>query len=117
MSRCGKRREIGKMGDLVIVAYRPKPGQADALLAVVRDHVPTLRRLGLATDRPVQAMRAKDGTIVETFEWRDGAVAKAHENPDVLAMWGRFGEVCDIVPLKELAEAGDMFATFEPVEV
>jgi hypothetical protein len=105
------------MGDLVIVAYRPKPGSGDALLQVVRDHVPTLRAIGFATARPAQAMLAKDGTIVETFEWADGAVAKAHEHPDVLAMWGRFGEVCDIVPLNELAEAGDMFATFVPVEI
>jgi len=94
------------MGDLVIVAYRPKAGQEDALLQAVRDHVPTLRRIGFATDRPAQAMRAKDGTIVETFEWAEGAVAEAHGHPDVLAMWGRFGEVCDIVPLRELAETG-----------
>jgi len=33
----------------VIACYRPKPGQAAALDDVVRGHVPTLQRLGLAT--------------------------------------------------------------------
>jgi hypothetical protein len=105
------------MGDMVIVAYRPKPGRADDLLALTRDHVPALRRLGLATDRPTLAMRSKEGIIVEVFEWQTGAIATAHTNPDVLAMWERYAAVCDYVPLHELPEARDMFAQFEPVEL
>ena len=30
------------MGDMVIVAYRPKPGKEADLLALTRDHVPAL---------------------------------------------------------------------------
>ena len=56
------------MGDMVIVAYRPKPGQEDALLALTREHVPMLRRLGLATDRPCLVMRSGSGVIIEVFE-------------------------------------------------
>ena len=33
------------MGDRVIVGFRPRQGRDAARLAVVRDHVPTLRRL------------------------------------------------------------------------
>ena len=105
------------MGEMVIVAYKPKPGQEDALLALTRDHVPRLRRLGLASDRPFLAMKAKDGTVVEVFEWNDGAIAKAHEHPDVLAMWGEYEKACDYVPLKSLAEANDLFAGFEPLDL
>jgi hypothetical protein len=105
------------MGDMVIVAYRPKPGCEDTLLALTREHVPILRALGLATDRPPLAMRSKDGVIVEVFEWREGAIAKAHENPEVLAMWGRYAAICDYTPLKDLSEAGDLFAQFEPIEL
>ena len=105
------------MGDMVIVAYRPKPGKEDELLALTRDHVPELRRLGLATDRTTLAMRSKKGIIVEVFEWQDGAINAAHTNPDVLAMWERYGAVCDYVPLDELPEARDMFAQFEPIEL
>jgi len=104
------------MGDMVIVAYRPKPGQDDALLALVRDHVPFLRRLGLATDRPALTMRGAGGVIVEVFEWAEGAVAKAHEHPDIQAMWGRYAAVCDYVPLRDLPEASEMFATFAPLD-
>ena len=102
---------------MVIVGYRPKPGCAEALLALTRDHVPALRRLGLATDRPTLAMRAKDGTVVEVFEWAAGAIATAHENPAVLAMWGQYAAVCDYVPLHELPEMHDLFAQFEPIEL
>ena len=105
------------MGDMVIVGYRPKAGCEAALLDLVRTHVAELRALGLATDRPTLAMKAQDGTIVEVFEWRTGAIAKAHENPDVLAMWGRYAQVCDYVPLRDLPEAAQMFAEFEPIDL
>jgi hypothetical protein len=104
------------MGDVVIVAYRPKPGREADLLALTRTHVSELRALGLATDRPATAMRAKDGTVVEVFEWQDGAIARAHEHPAIHAMWARYAEVCDYVPLSDLAESRDMFAQFVPVE-
>ena len=103
------------MGDLVIVAYRPKPGQAEALDALVRDHVPRLRRLGLVTDRQPVIARAKDGVVVEAFEWREGAVARAHSDPQVGVMWGEFAACCDVVPLRDLAETADLFATFAPL--
>lgn len=105
------------MGDMVIVAYRPKPGREDDLLQLTRDHVPELRRLGLATERPPLAMRARDGVIIEVFEWEEGAIATAHQNADVLAMWSRYEAVCDYVPLRDLPEAGDMFAQFEPIDL
>ena len=104
------------MGDMVIVAYRPKPGADDALLDLVRDHAPFLRRLGLATDRPALIMRGAGGVIVELFEWVEGGVARAHAHADILALWGRYASVCDYVPLHALPEAREMFATFAPVD-
>ena len=104
------------MGVMVIVAYRPRPGQEDRLLELTREHVPILRAAGLATERPAYAMRAKDRTIVEVFEWKSPeAIQAAHEHPEVLAMWGRYAEACEYVNLASLAEAQDMFAGFEPI--
>jgi len=103
------------MGDVVIVAYRPKPGCAAALEALAREHVPILRGLGLATVRPEVILRAGDGIIVEVFEWAEGAIDRAHTDPEVANLWQRYGEVCDYIPLNTLAEAADMFATFKPV--
>ena len=102
----------------VICAYRPKPGKQNVLLAEVRDHHPLLRSEGLATDRPPMVMKAGDGTIIEIFEWASpAAIEEAHANSRVQAMWARFAEACDYVPLSALAEAAGPFAEFEPLEI
>ena len=104
-------------GVCVIVAYRPRPGKGGELLELVRGRVPTLRKEGLVSDRTATIMRARDGTIVEVSEWKSReAIDAAHKNPNVLAMWEKFVALCDCVPLNTLAEAGEMFAGFEPVE-
>ncbi len=105
------------MGEMVIVGFRPKPGRDAALLALVREHVPTLRQLGLATARPVLAMRSAEGVVIEVFEWQPGGVAIAHTHPDVLAMWDRFMAVCEHVKLADLPESRELFATFTPLEL
>jgi hypothetical protein len=68
---------------IVIAAYKPKPGKEADLLQLTREHVPLLRAEGLVTDRPVTACQAKDGTIVEVFEWVAGGMERAHTNPAV----------------------------------
>jgi len=106
------------MGCMVIAAYRPLPGRHERLLELTREHVPILRAQGLATDRPACAMRAKDGTIIEVFEWKSAAaIEAAHANRVVQAMWGRYAEVCQYIPLASLAECGQMFAGFEPIQL
>ena len=102
---------------LVIVAYRPKPGKDAELLELTREHVPLLRREGLATDRLVVAARAQDGTIVEVFEWAPGGVERAHANPTVLKLWERYAAACEIVPLNQVAESSTMFASFAPLNL
>jgi quinol monooxygenase YgiN len=104
-------------GVCVIVAYRPKPGKEDEVLALVRSRVPNLRKEGLVTDRRPVIMRSRDGTVIEVSEWKSReAIDAAHKNPDVLAMWNKFFAVCDCVPLNTLVEAQEMFAGFEPIE-
>ena len=103
-------------GVIVIVAYRPKPGQEKKLLELVRNRVPTLRKEGLVTDRKPTIMRSRDGTIIEVSEWKSqDAIDHAHKNPNVLAMWQKFFAICDCVPLNTLSESADMFAGFEPL--
>jgi hypothetical protein len=105
------------MGMITIVAFRPKTGHEAELESLVRQHAPYLRNLGLATNRPAVAMRAKDGTIVEVFEWVDGGAEAAHSNPKVHELWGKFGNACDYVPLRDLPETADLFAGFVPIEL
>lgn len=106
------------MGQFVIVAYTPKPGKAEQLLAAVKKHLLVLREEKLVTDKPAHVMRAANGTIVEVFEWHSPeAVKRAHSNPAVQALWAEFGAACDYTPLAKLAEAQQMFAEFETVEL
>ncbi len=103
------------MGDIVIVAYRPKPGCEAALADLARDHVPHLRRLGLATGREPVLMCTASGTIVECFEWRGGGAEAAHAMPEIHSLWQHYAQLCDYVPLNELPEAATLFATFQPL--
>ena len=106
------------MGRFVIVAYKPRAGMEQQLLAAVRKHLKVLRAEDLVSDKAPYAMRAKDGTIVEVFEWRSAeAIAQAHGNAAVQALWDEFGAACDYVPLTTLAEAQQMFAEFDSVEL
>src|SRR5262249_27311691 len=104
------------MAYTVIAAYRPKPGQAAELMALVREHVPILRQQGLATAAPPVVLRASDGTLLEILDWVPGeAGAGAHESAEVLALWERLGVACDYVKLGELPEATKLFPDFERI--
>jgi quinol monooxygenase YgiN len=105
------------VGVIVIVGYKPKPGKADALRALMRTHVPRLRDEGLATARMPILMEAKDGTVIEVFEWVSAeAINSAHTNPQVLAMWGEYEEVCEYAPVGTVAESSELFSGFVPLD-
>jgi hypothetical protein len=104
------------MGRAVIVAYRPLAGMEWRLLELVKEHVHVLRQENLATERQPWVLRAGDGTILEVFEWNsDTAIERAHALPAIQALWARFAEACEYVKLADLAEARDLFATFDPI--
>jgi hypothetical protein len=106
------------MTRIVIACYRPKPGQQEALRALMQTHVATLRSLGLATKRAPITMQAKDGSFIEVFEWASAdAIQAAHSHPVVLKMWEEYGKVCDYVPVSQMAEASQLFSDFTPVHV
>jgi quinol monooxygenase YgiN len=104
------------MGRFVIVAYTPKAGKDQQLLAAVKKHLQVLRNEHFVTDKPAYVMRAADGSIVEVFEWRSAeAIQQAHSNPAIQALWAEFGAACDYTPLSKLAETHQMFAEFDAV--
>ena len=104
------------MGILVICSYRPHPGREDEARLLMAGHVPLLREHGLITERAVVQGVAKDGELVEIFEWESlekssGAPAIA----EIGAHWKAMSEVMDFVPLAQLAEAQHPFAHFSPI--
>ena len=87
------------------------------MLDTVRRHVPTLQRLGLATDRLPTTLQAADGTLLEVFEWASAqAIQAAHAHPEVQAMWAEFDAACEHVALSQLPEAQQLFAEFTPFD-
>lgn len=105
----------GRGRNIAIVAYRPKAGKEADLLALTREHVDILQQHELATKHPVTTCRAADGTLIEVFEWEAGGIERAHNHPAVAALWARYAEACEYVPLNTLPETADMFATFTPL--
>lgn len=106
--------------DLVIsiAAYRPRPGKTRQLRNCVKVHNETLKSQKLITNRKPIVMQAKDGTILEVFEWKsEQAIADAHENPVVRRLWKRFDACCTYVSLRELDETAEVFAGFAPMNL
>ena len=102
--------------EVVIALYRPHEGKDADLRALIDEHLPTLQRLELITNRPSILMRAEDGTYLEVFEWCDGdAARRAHEHPEVAAVWERMAQVADLPELGSLPEANRRFPHFRPV--
>ena len=105
------------MTQIVLVCYQPKEGKAEALKALVKEHVTILLGLQMATNRTPVIMEAKNGTILEVFEWvSEEAIKNAHTNPEVHKMWAQFNEVCTYVAPTALEECQHIFSGFKAVE-
>ena len=81
------------MSNVVICRFQVKPDSEAEFTALMKEHWPTLHRLGLVTDfAPLQLRRQEaDGpVVVEVLEWKDREAARlAHEHPEVAAIWER----------------------------
>lgn len=74
--------------ETVICTYRARVDAEAAFVELLRRHWDTLHELGFVTDeRSTIYRRLNEPTYVEIFSWVDGGFEKAHEHPDVLAVW------------------------------
>ena len=75
--------------ETVICTYRVRDDAEARFLDLLRRHWYTLHDLGFVTDDSSLVFRsAEDGlTYVEIFTWVEGGFDRAHEHPDVLAIW------------------------------
>lgn len=104
------------MGVVVIVGYKPLPGKESELEALMKTHLPILRREKLVTDRESIIVKSKNGTIIEVFEWiSEEVMQNAHGNKTVLAMWQEYEKVCEYVPVATVPEAQALFSGFSPL--
>jgi hypothetical protein len=90
----------------------------DTLYQLMREHISILRQQDLATGRPPILMDAKDGTVVEVFEWKSElAIEQAHSNPVILKMGEGFAEACEYLPVGKVEEALNLFSQFKPLNL
>jgi len=80
--------------------YRVKPGSEGAFKKLLAKHWPTLKRVGLAADVPSTIYLGSEGDkqpiFVELLNWKDAHGAeRAHELPDVMAVWEPMGKLCE----------------------
>ncbi len=75
--------------ETVICTYRVRPADEIRFAELLRQHWTTLRSLGFVTDEQPLVFRGTDDglTYVEIFTWVDGGFERAHEHPDVIAIW------------------------------
>ena len=87
------------MSETVICHYRVTAGNESGFEDLLRAHWPTLRRLGLVTDSPAVHYkgeeRAGQPIYFELFDWHDGASERAHEHPEVMAIWEPMDQLCE----------------------
>jgi hypothetical protein len=104
------------MGILVICSYRPHPGHEEEARLLMAAHVPLLRQHQLITDRAVVQGVAKDGELMEIFEWESVETSRGAAGiAEIGAHWKAMSAVMDFVPLAQLPEAQHAFAHFNPI--
>jgi hypothetical protein len=98
--------------------YRVKTGSEGAFKKLLAKHWPTLRRVGLAADVASTIYQGTEGEkkpiFVELLNWKDAhGPERAHELPDVMAVWEPMGKLCEAREGRPSME----FPIVEPIEV
>jgi hypothetical protein len=88
------------MPETVICHYRVIPGNEAQFETLLGEHWPTLQRLGLVADQAPQHYKGAEQDngqpiYFEIFEWLDGAAERAHEHPEVMAIWEPMDKLCE----------------------
>jgi hypothetical protein len=74
--------------ETVVCTYRVREDLEPQFVELLRRHWSTLHSLGFVTDEKSFVLRQVDEpTYVEIFTWVEGGFERAHEHPDVLAIW------------------------------
>lgn len=91
---------VRDMPNTVICHYRVASGNENKFEDLLRNHWPTLKRLGLVTEEASKHFKGAEQDngqpiYFEIFDWLDGAVDRAHEHPEVMAIWEPMDQLCE----------------------
>ena len=84
----------------VLCTYRVRHDKEGEFRELLGRHWPKLRELGMVTDAPSSVYRGLDAKgrpfFVEIFDWKNAALPeKAHEHPEVMAIWEPMDALCE----------------------
>ena len=84
----------------VICHYRVSEGNEAAFETLLQQHWPALRRLELVSNDVPQHFKGKEQDngmpiYYEIFDWVDGGMERAHEHPEVMAIWEPMDKLCE----------------------
>ena len=88
------------MSNKVICHYRVKKGNESEFEKLLHKHWPVLHGLELVTDSPSLQYKGEEQDngqpiYYEIFDWLDGAVDRAHEHPEIMAIWEPMDKLCE----------------------
>ncbi|MGB6059825.1 MAG: hypothetical protein WBF71_16335 [Microthrixaceae bacterium] len=81
--------ENNPRAEMCVWTYWVRPESEDEFKSLIEANWPTLKRLGFVNDDPHIVLRssAEPPVYVEVFEWAPEGMGKAHEDPEVMAIW------------------------------
>ena len=85
---------------IALCTYRIQQNKDEEFLSLLRQHCPTLRKLGLVTEDASPMFRGKDESgksfYVEILHWKSSEGPNvAEQMPEVLAIWEKMGKLVE----------------------
>jgi hypothetical protein len=101
---------------IAIIVYRPREGRTQELIDSLLENIPVMRKLDLVTYREQIIAKAKDGSILQIFEWvEEDSQDKAMAHPVVQDMWMKASKISDFQKPMLLAEFQETLSMFDTI--
>jgi hypothetical protein len=104
------------MSRVLIVSYRPAPGQLEAVVVLLRAQYRRLRSLGVTQPSAPILARSAAGelTYVAVFDQANG-VDRCWEDPEFQDLDAQIGQLAEMIPVRALHEASGSYMDLEHV--
>jgi hypothetical protein len=102
---------------ILIVSYRPAPGEFDTVVSLLREQNQRVRHLGVTYAQPPLLARSAAGEITYVASFADGHdVDRCWEDPAFQDIDARLATVAEMIPVRALHEASASYMDLEGVE-